>query len=93
MRQDISCGQLVGVWVRGPFWKDPMWIPWLTLYTTDALGFDCMVSCYDCEHFGTKCDGIVPPIEYRDRVDEFCKRFVMVKWRDQLYKPGGKTRI
>ena len=50
-----------------------------------------MTSCYDCEHFGTGCRGIVPPMEYKDRVDEFCKRFEELRWRDQLYKPAGST--
>ncbi len=52
-----------------------------------------MVSCYDCEHFGTKCSGIVPPIEHRDRIDEYCDRFTVISWRDQLYKPEGRSRI
>jgi hypothetical protein len=52
-----------------------------------------MVSCFDCEHFGTQCRGIVPPIEYRDRVDEFCANFVVVAWRDEMYKPAGATRV
>ena len=52
-----------------------------------------MVSCYDCEHFGTECRGIVPPIEYRDRIDQYCKNFKVVKWRSELYKPGGESRI
>jgi len=52
-----------------------------------------MVSCYDCEHFGTKCNGIVPPIEYRDRIDEYCDKFTVISWREQLYKPAGKSRM
>jgi len=52
-----------------------------------------MVSCYDCEHFGTACKGIVPPMEYRDRMDEFCRKFVELRFRDQLYKPDGASRL
>jgi hypothetical protein len=52
-----------------------------------------MVSCYDCEHFGTKCKGVVPPIEFRDRIDKFCAKFRVVAWRDEMYKPTGSTRV
>ncbi|HIH00980.1 TPA: hypothetical protein HA259_02695 [Thermoplasmata archaeon] len=52
-----------------------------------------MVSCYDCDLFGTKCRGIVPPIEYRDRIDQYCANFKVVGWRSELYKPGGVSRI
>jgi hypothetical protein len=52
-----------------------------------------MVSCYDCEHFGIKCAGIVPPIEFRDRIDEYCSLFTMVSWRDEMYKPAGTARM
>ncbi len=52
-----------------------------------------MVSCYDCEHFGIGCSGIVPPIEYKDTIDELCPNFVMVPWRRHLYKPSGETRL
>jgi len=52
-----------------------------------------MVSCYDCEHFGTRCNGIVPPMEYRDRIDEYCKMFKVVQWRHELYKRGGVSRL
>jgi len=52
-----------------------------------------MVSCYDCDHFGTKCNGIVPPIEFRDRVDEYCAKFKVIGWREQLYKPAGRSRM
>jgi hypothetical protein len=52
-----------------------------------------MVSCYDCDHFGTLCRGIVPPIEYRNTIDQYCENFKVVKWRSELYKPGGETRI
>jgi hypothetical protein len=52
-----------------------------------------MVSCYDCEHFGGKCNGIVPPMEFRDCMDESCALFVMASWRTEMYKPRGKVRI
>ena len=52
-----------------------------------------MVSCYDCDLFSTKCVGIVPPIEYRDRIDEYCPLFTVVSWRTELFKPEGKARI
>jgi hypothetical protein len=52
-----------------------------------------MVSCYDCEHFATKCRGFVPPMEYRNRIDEYCVNFSVVEWRRELYKPGGESRI
>jgi len=34
-----------------------------------------MTSCHDCEHFGTECKDIVPPMEFKDRIDEFCRNF------------------
>jgi len=52
-----------------------------------------MVSCYDCEHFGIYCKGVVPPIEFRDRIDEFCDRFAVVRWRGELNKGDGQSRI
>ena len=52
-----------------------------------------MVSCYDCDHFGTRCKGILPPMEYRDRIDEYCENFKVVGWRGELHKPSGETRI
>jgi hypothetical protein len=52
-----------------------------------------MVSCYDCEHFGTACKGIVPPIEFRDTVNEYCAKFLVVPWRSEMYKPEGRTRM
>ncbi len=52
-----------------------------------------MVSCYDCDRFGIECKGILPSMEYRDRIDEYCKRYKQVPWRDQLYKSGGSPRI
>ena len=50
-----------------------------------------MVSCYDCERFGISCLGIVPPMEYKDRVHEYCTMFKAVWWRHELYKPSGKS--
>lgn len=52
-----------------------------------------MTSCYDCEHFGIGCKGIVTPMAFKDRVDEFCRNFREVKWRDQLYKTSGTTML
>ena len=52
-----------------------------------------MVSCYDCERFSNRCPGMVPPLEYRDRMDDYCRLFVIVSWRTELYKPAGKARI
>jgi len=52
-----------------------------------------MTSCYDCEHFGIACKGIVPPMEFKDRVDEFCKNFKELRYRDQLYKPSGSSLL
>ncbi|MDH3364569.1 MAG: hypothetical protein OEM29_00970 [Thermoplasmata archaeon] len=52
-----------------------------------------MVSCYDCDHFGTRCRGILPPMKYRDTIDEYCENYKVVEWRRELYKPGGETRI
>ena len=34
-----------------------------------------MVSCYDCDRFATDCRGIVPPIEFRDTIDEGSRHF------------------
>lgn len=52
-----------------------------------------MVSCYDCDHFGTVCRGILPPTEYRDTIDKYCENFKVVAWRQELYKSSGETRI
>lgn len=52
-----------------------------------------MVSCYDCDLFGTRCTGIVPPLEYRDRIDRYCAFFRIVPWRADMYKPEGTARI
>jgi len=52
-----------------------------------------MVSCYDCDRFGTECKGVVPPMEFRDRIHEYCKNYKAVSWRDELYKSGGSSRI
>jgi len=52
-----------------------------------------MTSCYDCEHFGAGCKGIVPPMQFKDRIGEFCRNFTELKWRDQLYKPSGSTLL
>ena len=52
-----------------------------------------MVSCYDCELFGTDCPGIVPPIEYRDRIHDYCRRYKAVGWRRGMHKPDGRTRL
>ena len=52
-----------------------------------------MVSCWDCEHFGTACRGIVPPIEFRDCVNEYCAKFLMVAWHNEMYKSEGRTRM
>jgi len=52
-----------------------------------------MVSCYDCEHFGVRCLGIVPPMDFRDRIDQHCAMYRVVQWRHELYKPGGQSRL
>jgi hypothetical protein len=52
-----------------------------------------MVSCYDCDHFGTRCKGILPPMKFRDTIDEYCENYKVVEWRKELYKPGGESRI
>ena len=52
-----------------------------------------MVSCYDCEHFGIKCVGVVSPIEFRDRIDDYCRLFTVASWRDEMYKPAGTARM
>jgi hypothetical protein len=52
-----------------------------------------MVSCYDCELFGIECKGVVPPMEFRNRIHEYCEHFKVVAWRKELFKPGGTSRI
>jgi hypothetical protein len=52
-----------------------------------------MVSCYDCEHFAVRCLGIVPPLSFRDRIDDYCKMYKAVQWRHELYKPSGVSRL
>ena len=52
-----------------------------------------MVSCYDCEHFAVRCLGIVPPIRFRDRIDNCCKMYKVVQWRHELCKSTGVSRL
>ena len=52
-----------------------------------------MVSCHHCELFCTRCNGIVPPMEYRDMIDQYCPLFTVVAWRTERYKPEGRARI
>jgi hypothetical protein len=52
-----------------------------------------MYTCYDCEHFGTDCEGVIPPDKFRNRVEEFCKRFVLISWRKDMFKDGGSKRL
>ena len=44
-----------------------------------------MISCYDCGNFGTKCTGIVPPLEFKDRIDGYRRLFRVLPWRDEIY--------
>ena len=52
-----------------------------------------MYTCYDCNLFGNGCKGLLPPIEYRNKLEEYCHKFQLVPWRDDMFKPAGKTRI
>jgi hypothetical protein len=52
-----------------------------------------MYTCYDCELFGTSCDGLIPPMEFRNKLEEFCKKFVLIKWRNDMFKDTGTKRL
>jgi hypothetical protein len=52
-----------------------------------------MYTCYDCEHFGPDCEGIIPPDEFRNKVEKFCERFLIIAWRREMFKDGGRKRL
>ena len=52
-----------------------------------------MYTCYDCDLFGTKCEGIIAPMEYRNKLEEYCTRFVLIKWRKDMFKDTGHKRL
>ena len=52
-----------------------------------------MYTCYDCDWFGNGCDGTIPPAEYSNDMENYCKKFVLVKWRRDMFKDSGKDRL
>ena len=52
-----------------------------------------MATCYDCERLGVGCDGVHPPPEYSNRIEEYCERFVSALWRRDMFKDSGKKRL
>jgi hypothetical protein len=52
-----------------------------------------MYTCYDCELFGAGCEGMIPPEEYRNNIENFCKKFKLVRWRMDMFKDSGTRRL
>ena len=52
-----------------------------------------MTTCYDCDLFGTSCEGVIPPMKYRNKLDKYCDRFVLIKWRKDMFKDSGTKRL
>jgi hypothetical protein len=52
-----------------------------------------MYTCYDCELFGNGCRGMIPPLEMRNKLEEHCPKFSLLSWRNDMFKPSGRTRI
>ncbi len=52
-----------------------------------------MYTCYDCELFGTNCEGMIPPMEYRNNLEKYCNRFILIKWRKDMFKDAGTKRL
>jgi hypothetical protein len=52
-----------------------------------------MYTCYDCKRFGSGCDGIIPPEEYRNDLETYCEKFLLNEWRKEMFKESGHKRI
>ena len=52
-----------------------------------------MYTCYDCEKFGTVCDGVIPPMKFRNNLEKYCKDFILIKWRKDMFKDAGNKRL
>jgi hypothetical protein len=52
-----------------------------------------MYTCYDCEKFGTECEGTLPPEEHRNAVENYCDKFVLISWRRDMFKESGTKRL
>lgn len=52
-----------------------------------------MYTCYDCDLFGTRCEGLIPPMEFRNKLEKYCKRFILIKWRKDMFKDAGTKRL
>jgi hypothetical protein len=52
-----------------------------------------MYTCYDCELFGTRCEGVIPSMRYRNKLEKYCKRFVLISWRKDMFKDTGRKRL
>jgi len=52
-----------------------------------------MYTCYDCERLGNGCDGVIPPKEYSNKIEKYCDRFVLVRWRGDMFKDAGRSRL
>ena len=52
-----------------------------------------MYTCYDCELFGTPCEGIIPSMKYRNKLEKYCQNFVLITWRKDMFKDTGNKRL
>lgn len=52
-----------------------------------------MYTCYDCEYFGSRCEGMIPPMEFRNNLENYCNKFVLNKWRKDMFKDSGTKRL
>jgi len=52
-----------------------------------------MYTCYDCERFGAYCEGIIPPMESRNELEKYCNKFILIKWRKDMFKDSGDKRL
>ena len=52
-----------------------------------------MYTCYDCELFGSGCDGVILSMEHRNELEKYCERFELVKWRNDMFKDSGNKRL
>jgi hypothetical protein len=43
--------------------------------------------------FGNGCDGAIPPMEYRNDLENYCKKFILVRWRKEMFKDSGESRL
>lgn len=39
------------------------------------------------------CNGLIPDHRYKNKVEEYCPKFVVNEWRDQMSKRDGDRRL